>query len=94
MSFAGGRGLLSVTLAIRSVLVPPACSLVYDEIEWRDALVLVECGEIMLEARDGGSWRFQRGNLLWLQGLPLVALRNPGAETAVLIAASRTEHVR
>ena len=83
-----------MTFAIRSVSVPPASSLVYDEMEWRDALVLVGCGEIVLEARCGGSWRFRRGDLLWLEGLPLVALRNTGTEAAVLIAASRGEPVR
>jgi hypothetical protein len=49
----------------------------------------VEQGEVELECRSGGSVRFMQGDVLWLTGLPLRALRNPGPDAAVLVAISR-----
>ena len=62
---------------------------VYDEAEWRDAIVVVERGEVDLECREGGHWRFRRGDALWLVGLPLRAIHNCGREPALLVAVSR-----
>lgn len=61
----------------------------YDESDWRDALVTVEHGEIVLETPSGRAWCFGQGDVLWLAGLPLSALRNRGDEPALLIATSR-----
>jgi hypothetical protein len=58
----------------------------YDEGEWREALVVVGSGEIELESRGGARARFVRGDVLWLDGLPLRALHNPRAEPAQLVA--------
>jgi hypothetical protein len=57
--------------------------------EWTDALVVVEHGEIELEGASGARCRFGPGDVLWLSGLPLRALRSSGREPAVLIAVSR-----
>ena len=57
--------------------------------DWDDALVVVECGEIELECRAGGRRRFPAGAIMWLQGMDLRALRNPGEEPTVLCAVSR-----
>ena len=73
----------------RTVAVPAGCERAYDEAEWRDAVVVVACGEIELESSAGASCRFGVGDILWLVGLPLRRLRNPGREPAVLIAVSR-----
>jgi hypothetical protein len=62
---------------------------IYNEAEWRDALVLVARGEIELEAVSGDSRRFGRGSVLCLVGLSLRALRSRGTEPAVLVAVSR-----
>ena len=72
----------------------PGGTLRYDEEEWRDALVTVESGEIELQMKCGRSCFFQRGDLLWFQGLPLASLHNRGAEPTVLVAASRNREVR
>ena len=72
----------------------PGQSLPYDAADWRDALVLVRCGEIVLETLCGRSWHFQRGDVIWLDGLPLESLRNRGAEPAVLVAAARHTELR
>ena len=68
----------------------PGDSLDYVEEDWRDALVLVARGEIVLETLSGGSWCFCQGDVLWLQDLPLASLRNGGDCQALLLAASRS----
>jgi hypothetical protein len=73
----------------RQVVVDPGDRRPYEQAEWDDALVIVKRGEIDLECRAGGRMRFIAGDMLWLTGLPLRALRNPGAEPAVLVAVSR-----
>jgi hypothetical protein len=75
--------------AMRVAVVGSGSSRTYDASEWRDAIVVVEYGEIVLESRSGDSYRFGRGAVLWLEGLSLLALRNPGPEPAVLVAVSR-----
>jgi quercetin dioxygenase-like cupin family protein len=84
-----------VTAAFHAVAVPvaPGCERAYRAADWRDAIVVVERGEIVLEGLSGGRWRFRRGDVLWLCGLPLRALCNPGREPALLVAVSRTDEL-
>jgi hypothetical protein len=74
---------------LRAVTVEVGTARIYNEAEWRDALVVVTRGEIELESVDGESCRFRRGSVLCLVGLPLRALRSRGTEPAVLVAVSR-----
>ena len=83
-----------MTVIRRTVTVEPGASLPYDEADWRDALITVESGELELEMRCGRSCFFQKGDLLWFQGLPLASLRNRGDEPTVLVAASRNRELR
>ena len=76
-------------MTFRMVAVAPGGDRPYDEDEWRDALVLVRSGEIELRGVSGARSSFGRGDLLYLQGVPLRALHNPGSEPAVLVAVSR-----
>ena len=76
-------------MTVRVVAVAPGDERPYDEDEWRDALVLVRSGEIELRGVSGASRSFGRGDLLYLEGVPLRALHNPGTEPAVLVAVSR-----
>jgi hypothetical protein len=78
-----------LAFVLRAVAFAPGCERVYDEAEWRDAIVSVTCGEIELECVGGTRHRFRRGDVLWLAGLPLRALRNRGAEPALLVTVSR-----
>jgi hypothetical protein len=73
----------------RIVTVPPGTARAFDPAEWHDAIVAVERGAIELERRDGDRRGFGRGDLLSLSGLSLRALRNPGAEPALLVAVRR-----
>ena len=90
---AGRLGILGRTrgeaFAIRVVVLPPGSERVFDEREWRDSFVEVECGQIELELRSGDRRVFESGDVLWLVGLPILALHNRGCECAVLVAASR-----
>ncbi len=61
----------------------------FDPAEWRDAIVVVERGEVTLEAARGGRMRCGRGAVLALTGLPLLALHNLGRDTAVLAVVRR-----
>jgi hypothetical protein len=76
------------------VAVPPGRSRPYREAEWRDALVLVERGEIELESRAGAFAKFGEGDLLSFTGLPLRSLRNRGRKPALLVALTRSDEFR
>lgn len=74
---------------LRAVALAPGCDHDYHEDEWRDAIVAVRRGEVELEFLSGTCHRFGHGDLLWLTGLGLRALHNPGREPALLVAVSR-----
>ena len=74
---------------LREVEVPPGGERPYDEAEWRDALVVVQRGEIEIECVGGTRRRVRCGDVLWLVGLPVRTLHNDGDEPAVLVAVSR-----
>jgi hypothetical protein len=78
-----------LAFVLRAVAVAPGAARDFDEREWRDAIVMVQRGEIELEALGGSVCRFARGDLLWLTGLSLRALHNRGHEPALLVAVSR-----
>jgi glyoxylate utilization-related uncharacterized protein len=75
----------------RAVTIEPGEHRPYDPDEWWDAIVYVEDGEVDLECRAGATTRFTRGDILWLTGLPLCRLHNPGLEPARLVAVSRRD---
>lgn len=80
---------LPATFAMRAVVISPGTDRPFDEHTWRDAIVEVEQGQLELELRDGRRLPFNPGDVLWLTGLPALALRNPGDEDTVLVAVSR-----
>jgi quercetin dioxygenase-like cupin family protein len=82
---------LGPSFRTRTVTIRPGGSRDYDEREWRDALVVVECGAVLVECLAGGRRTFEAGNVLWLTGIGVRALHNEGAESAVLVAISRRE---
>ena len=71
------------------VTIAPAASHPYVESDWRGALIEVDAGEVVLVGVTGGSLRVGPGAVLWLDGVPLVALHNPGGVPAVLVAVAR-----
>jgi quercetin dioxygenase-like cupin family protein len=82
---------LGPSFQARTVTIAPGGTRPYDEVEWRDALVVVECGAVVVECRAGGRRVFEQGDVLWLTGMGVRALHNDGAESAVLVAVSRRQ---
>ena len=87
LSFLGRR--LPAAFEAREIALSPGHERTYNEAEWRDALVVLERGEIELECVGGARQHLQRGAVVWLTGLPLRSLHNRGSEVAVLVAVSR-----
>jgi hypothetical protein len=87
LSFLGRR--LAPGFALRVLVLGPGARRAYDPDEWRGAIVVVESGGVVVEPVAGDSYRFGPGDVLWLQGLALRALHNPGREPAVLAAVVR-----
>lgn len=73
----------------REVAIESGAARPYDEREWRDALVIVEQGEVTLECTRGGYTTFRRGDILWLVDVPLRTMHNFSPERAVVVAVSR-----
>jgi hypothetical protein len=71
------------------IVLAPDDVMIYQDAEWRGAIVVVEDGQIELEGLDGSRQRFVRGAILWLERLPLRALHNRERTPAVLVAVSR-----
>jgi hypothetical protein len=87
VSFFDGR--VPSWVEVRIFAIAPGGERIYDPAEWRNALVVIERGQVELQCLNGAQWRFARGDTLFLAGLPLRALRNDGQETALLCALSR-----
>jgi hypothetical protein len=83
-----GRG-IPAAFEVLTVAIPAGSSRAYDQAEWRDAIVVLESGELEIECVRGGRRRFKRGAVMYLVGLPLRTLHNLGPEPAVLVAVSR-----
>jgi hypothetical protein len=89
LSFLHGK--LPAGFELEVVRIEPGEVRPYHDADWWDALVVVERGEIELECDKGGRRKFVEGAVLWLVGLPLVALHNPGPEPVLLSAVSRSK---
>ncbi|HKA87925.1 MAG TPA: hypothetical protein VKE22_09680 [Haliangiales bacterium] len=74
---------------MRVVTLAPGCRDVLDDGEWQDALLVVEQGDIDLERDHAPRVRLHGGAVLWLWGLGLRALHNPGPVPTVLVAVQR-----
>ena len=80
---------LGPSFRTRTVTICPGDTRLYDEKEWRDALVVVECGAVVVECHAGGRRTFGAGDVLWPTGMNVRALHNELQESAVLVAVSR-----
>jgi FAD/FMN-containing dehydrogenase len=71
------------------VILAPGAELALVEPGWEDRMIVVEAGEIELECRGGATVRFVRGDLLFVRGLAVRLIRNPGQMSAVLVTVER-----
>jgi hypothetical protein len=69
--------------------VVPGRELSVDANDLREAIVLVEQGELELECRAGGHRRFSHGSMLAIARLPVARIRSVGTGPLVLVAVSR-----
>jgi hypothetical protein len=76
--------------AVREVVVEPGENLGYLAEDWRGCIVSLESGAIDISSPNGVSASFIAGDILWLSGLPVSALENPGPDPAVLVAVRRS----
>ena len=77
------------TVDLRLVSIPAGAAKPFVADEWDDSLVVVEQGSVELECVRGGRRTFTTGAVIFLTGLPLRRIHNPGPETALLAAVSR-----
>ncbi len=80
--------------ATRTLRLSPGETLGFHPACWQDALVVVEWGELEVLCRDGDRHHFGAGAVLWLHGLPITLLRNPGPLDAGIIAVWRKSQAR
>lgn len=73
----------------RTLRIEPGHSRPYLAPEWRDCLVVIESGEVDLEAVSGVRHTCRRGDVLWLAGLDLRCLANRGEQAVVITTVSR-----
>jgi hypothetical protein len=88
-----GRALPS-GVELRVMTLAPGESRAYVEADWRDALVVVEQGEIEVECQAGGRRVFAAGAVLFLTGLDLKSLHNRGFGQLVLSSVRRSDEFR
>jgi FAD/FMN-containing dehydrogenase len=99
LSDGAGTGRFSV-LALRGgafdrrvVVLEPGEERRIDDRDKCDRLVVVERGEIELECRGGARARFLTGDLLFVDGLSVRRIRNPGRTSALLGTVARRSRV-
>lgn len=71
---------------VREIRISPGSGRRYEDRDWWGALVLVQAGSVELETMSGARGSFSAGSMLFLAGLRLRLLRNPGTMTTVLRA--------
>ncbi len=84
-----GRLSINVLRHGEVVVLAPGESMPNARGEWEDRMIVVEDGEIELECRGGGRARFVPGDVLFVSGLSVSAIRNAGPVSAVLGTVSR-----
>jgi hypothetical protein len=73
----------------RRLVVPPGAEHLSRAGEWADSLVILESGRLEVICQAGPRRLFEAGAMLWLDWLPLCALRSRGSDAAVLVAIRR-----
>lgn len=71
------------------LVLAPGAERVFVVAEWVGALVVVTAGVLELVCAAGVRRRFGAGAMLWLAGLPVESVRNPGDEPVVLLVLAR-----
>lgn len=67
----------------------PGCSLSFEPLDWSGAVVVVREGVVELRLGSGVRHRFVARDVLWLAGLGVRELHNPGLDVAALVSVRR-----
>ena len=73
----------------RTVTIAAQETMPYVAEDWRGAIVTIQRGSVDLCCVRGGRRRFAEGAILFMDGLALESLHNPGVDDVVLVAVSR-----
>ena len=82
-------GVLPEWAAKRVITIGVGDHVLQSDEDWRGELVVVERGELDLELVSGRHCHFDEGAVLWLDGLRICVMHNPGRVPTVLVAVSR-----
>lgn len=74
----------------RTLTLQPADAIDFRPIDWADAIVVVERGELQIECRTGRCATFSQGAVLVFDGMTIRRLCNAGSTPLVLSALSRS----
>jgi hypothetical protein len=74
---------------IRLVVLEPGDDVCCESSTLLEGLVEVECGELDLHLRHNRRFRVRAGDVLWLSGLGVWRLSNPGRTPAALTGLTR-----
>ncbi len=74
---------------VRFLLVPHGRGPASFEVDQRDALIVIERGEVDLVGAHGTACRFVRGDIVCLRAVPLRQLRATGADPALVAVVRR-----
>ena len=73
----------------RRLVIAPGAEHPSSAAEWPDSFVLVESGRLEVVCQAGARRVFEAGAMLWLNWLPLCALRSTGSDPTVLLTVRR-----
>lgn len=76
-------------MRVRRVALAAGAELAYAPNDWRDCMLVIKQGSLELESRHGPRRTFVAGDALWLAGLRLRVIRNPGRVKTVLAVMGR-----
>jgi len=82
---------LPASFVRRVTELPPGGSLPFDPVDWSGAIVVVREGVVQLRLRSGVRRQFVARDVLWLAGLDVREVHNPGLEIAALVSVRRTQ---
>ena len=69
--------------------LPAGGTVAYDPLDWRGAVVVVREGVVRVRLRSGVQQEFSACAVLWLAGLDVLDLHNPGSAPAALVSVRR-----
>ncbi len=82
---------LPATFVRRVTELPPGATVAFDPVDWRGAVVVVRDGIVRLTLRSGVEQEFVARDVLWLAGLDVLHLHNPGREPTALVSVRRSQ---